>query len=289
MLATSLVQSRWGQTPRVAVILGTGLGDLAASMEQEEVIPYAEIPHFPRSTALSHKGQLICGYLRGVPVVAMDGRCHFYEGYSFRDITLPVRTVAQMGAEVLIVSNASGALNPRFRAGDLMLIEDHISVLCASAISPTQVGQQWTARGRLRPMYDTALLELASQTARRENILTRRGVYAAVTGPNYETRAEYRALRRMGGDAVGMSTVPEVLAATDTGMRVLGLSAITNVAGIDAPSKTDAHEVVDTAAEVEPRIRKIVERVVESQGADPVEGGRGSRFLNKKGARNHGS
>ena len=250
----------------MAVILGTGLSGFGACLRQELVIPYAEIPQFPRSTALSHKGQLICGDVQGVPVVALDGRCHFYEGYSFAEITRPVRTAAQLGAEVLIVSNASGALNPKFRAGDLMLIEDHLGVLCARAIGASSTGQCAATRGaHPGSMYDTALIDLAARTARDENILVHRGVYVAVIGPNYETRAEYRALRRMGGDAVGMSTVPEVMAAAEFGMRVLGLSAITNVAGIDAPTQTDAHQVVDSATEAEPRLRKIVERVVISQ------------------------
>jgi len=264
--AASFVRDRWSKTPRVAIILGTGMGSLAAGIRQEAVIPYTTIPQFPRSTALGHKGQLVCGQMGGIPVIAMEGRCHFYEGYSFQELTLPVRTLSQLGAELLIVSNASGGLNPRFRTGDIMLIEDHINLLGARTAVRRQ---EMLVPTRTVPpsIYDATLVELAAEAARRGNFLAHRGVYVAVTGPSYETRAEYRAFRRLGGDAVGMSTVPEVLAAAAEGLRVLGISTITNVARPDAPQKTEAQQVVDAAEQAEPKLRKIVERVIQYQGS----------------------
>ena len=267
--AAAFVWDRWNKKPRAAIVLGSGLGRLAARIHQEAVIPYADIPLFPRTTALGHTGQLVCGRLAGVPVIAMDGRCHFYEGYGLDEITIPVRTVSQLGAQLLIVSNASGGLNPRYKTGDIMLIEDHINMLGARTAVSGRSDLLLPARTAAPSVYDASLLELAAETARRGNFPAHRGVYVAVTGPCYETRAEYRALRRMGGDAVGMSTVPEVLAVAGTGLKVLGLSVITNVAQPDSPQKTVARQVVDVAARAAPNLGRLVERVVSSQCIEP--------------------
>ena len=271
--AAAFVRNRWNKRPQVAIILGSGLSGLAASIHQEAVIPYTEVPQFPRTTALSHTGQLVCGQLCGVPVIAMEGRCHFYEGYSFEEITFPVCTLSELGAELLIVSNASGGLNPGYRTGDIMLIEDHINLLGARTAVGGPSDSLLPVRTTAPSVYDAPLLDLAAETARCGNFTAHRGVYLAVTGPCYETRAEYRAFRRLGGDAVGMSTVPEVLAAAAAGLRVLGLSTITNVAQPAAPQKTEAHQVVDVAAQAEPKLRRIVERVVWSQRTNADKAG----------------
>ena len=251
------ISERWPQTPRAGIILGTGLGELAKQTISDVTISYSEIPHFPRSTALGHHGQLVCGRLNGIPVIALEGRFHLYEGYSSDEITLPVAVLSQLGAEMLLVSNASGGLNPRLRSGDILLIADHLDLmgrrtacLAGSARLPSRSGG--------RTPYDPELLAAAQDLAWENGFACSRGTYIAVLGPNYETRAEYRAMRRMGGDVVGMSTVPEVLAAIRYGMRVLAMSTVTNVACPDAPVATAAQEVIDIAASAEPKLRKIV-------------------------------
>jgi purine-nucleoside phosphorylase len=239
----------------VAIILGTGLGQFAEHVEVEAVVPYREIPDFPQARGVGHAGRLVCGVLAGVPVVVFEGRCHRYEGYSRDELTLPVRVAAQLGARHLVVTNASGGLDPKFAGGDILLIDDHVDLMFGRT----------TATGRapeLRSYYDASHIQRALAIARRENFVAHRGVYVALAGPNYETRAEYRYLRQIGGDAVGMSTVPEVLAAAACGLRVLALSVITNVARPDAPRKTTAEEVVAIAHRAEPKLRQIVAGVI---------------------------
>jgi purine-nucleoside phosphorylase len=250
--AVSAIRSRWTCDATTAVILGTGLGELAEEVEAETVISYREIPGFPCSTALAHKGRLVCGKLNGRPIVMMQGRCHLYEGYPLAAVTFPTRALAALGIRTLIVTNAAGGINPQYAVGDVMLIDDHINLMWL-------VGQASSVpdRGRTR-LYDEPLAQQALQLARRANFPLHRGVYVAVTGPSYETRAEYRTFRRIGGDCVGMSTVPEVLTAAALGMRVLGLSTVTNVARPDAPQTVSADEVIHVAAAALPKVRAIV-------------------------------
>jgi purine-nucleoside phosphorylase len=256
--ATAMIRSRWPHTAHAGVILGTGLGGLAEQIEKPVKIEYGEIPHFPRSTAISHKGQLVCGLLAGVPVVAMEGRFHAYEGYSQQQITLPVRVMKSLGAGLLIVSNACGGMNPRYAAGDVMVIDDHINLLGGNpliGINDDNLGPRFPDMSR---PYDPALIERALEISRRENFAAHRGVFVAVLGPNLETRAEYRFLRMIGADVVGMSTVPEVIVAAHAGLRVLGLSAITDMCLPDALEPAEMSSILAHAAEAEPKLRKIV-------------------------------
>jgi purine-nucleoside phosphorylase len=252
--------------PRAGIILGSGLGTLADSIEQEAVIPYADIPHWPRSTALGHAGELVCGRLAGVSVVAMKGRSHYYEGYGMDELTLPVRVMRAMGTELLFVSNACGAVNPFYRVGDLMILEDHVNLMWRNP----QPGSPREALGRycagVSSPYCSVLIERAAEIARSKNIVAHLGTYMAVTGPNYETRAEYRAFRRLGADVVGMSTAPEAIAAAQQGMRVLGFSIICNVARPDAPTVNSHADVLAAANRAEVNLRSILLGVLEQEG-----------------------
>jgi purine-nucleoside phosphorylase len=254
---------RHGSCPATtAVILGTGHGDLADEITASTTIAYRDIPGFPSSTALAHKGCLVCGDLCGAPVIMLQGRCHLYEGYSHGDLTFPVRVLAALGIKTLIVTNAAGGLNPDFSTGDVMLIDDHVNLMGLAGtllLDPAALGR--VTRPALR-LYDRELAALAVRTARQHDFPLQRGTYIGVTGPSYETRAEYRAFRRLGGDCVGMSTVPEVLAAAACGLRILGLSTVTNVACPDAPKVVTAAEVVEVAAIALPRVRAIVQAAV---------------------------
>ncbi len=263
--ATDAIRKLYSSTPRVGIILGTGLGSLAAQIVTEAKIEYESLPHFPRSTAISHTGQLVCGKLNGVEVVAMEGRFHAYEGYSQQQITFPVRVMKALGAELLIVSNACGGMNPQYACGDIMVIEDHINLLGDNPL----IGVNDDALGPRFPdlcrPYDFALIDQALEIARNENFAAHRGVYVAVTGPNLETRAEYRFLRAIGADVVGMSTVPEVLVAVHAGLRVLGLSIVTDMCLPDALKPASVPEILRIAGEAEPKLRKIVMGILAHQ------------------------
>jgi purine-nucleoside phosphorylase len=256
--AVDVIRSHWSGQPRVGIILGTGLGSVAAQIAAEAQIDYAALPHFPQSTAVGHAGQMVCGRLQGVPVVAMEGRFHAYEGYSYQQIAFPVRVMKALGADLLIVSNACGGLNPQFALGEIMVIEDHLNLMPGNPL----VGPNDEALGPRFPdmcrPYDPLLIERALEIARRENFTAHQGVYAAVVGPNLETRAEYRALRILGADAVGMSTVPEVLVAVHSGMRVLGLSVITDLCLPETLKPAVIEEILAVAAAAEPKLRAIV-------------------------------
>jgi purine-nucleoside phosphorylase len=244
-------------------VLGTGLGALAREIESEAAIPYAEIPFFPHSTVESHIGQLVCGRLAGQYVVAMEGRFHLYEGYSPWQVTFPIRVMKELGARLLIVSNAGGGLNPLFEKGDLVVIEDHINLM---AINPL-IGPNDDRLGPRFPdmiePYDRSLQTLALQVALDQNIVARRGVYVAVVGPNLETRAEYRFLRGVGADIVGMSTVPEVLVAVHAGMKVLGFSIVTDMCLPDALQPVRIEEIIAVANQAEAKLRAIIRGVLE--------------------------
>ncbi|MDG1875066.1 MAG: purine-nucleoside phosphorylase [Mariniblastus sp.] len=260
--ATDFVRGHWSRSPRFGIILGTGAGKLAEEIASEIKIPYEDIPGFPQSTALGHKGQLVCGKLADQDVIAMEGRFHLYEGYPVNQATLAIHVMQRMGVEVLFVSNASGGINPKFASGEIMLIESHVDFMYRSSLemnSPTVSGRP----GQLSDAYDRELIEQASSCARQEQFPLHRGVYAGLLGPNYETRAEYRFLRRIGADVVGMSTIPEVTVAGRHGMRVLGMSIITNVAKPDILEATSGQEVIDAAVLAAPHLKAIVVNAIQ--------------------------
>lgn len=256
--AVAVIRSHWKETAHAGIILGTGLGSVAGEIASTVAIPYEAIPHFPCSTTVSHTGQLVCGTLAGVPVVAMEGRFHAYEGYGYRQITFPVRVMRALGARLLIVSNACGGMNPHYQRGDIVVIDDHINLMNGNPlIGPNDESLGPRFPDMSRP-YDPDLIERALAIARREDFTAHRGVYVAVTGPNLETRAEYRFLRGIGADVVGMSTVPEVIVAVHSGMRVLGLSVVTDMCLPDALEPAVVEEIIAVAAAAEPKLRKIV-------------------------------
>ncbi len=256
--AVAVIRQHWDRTPRAGIILGTGLGNLVEQIDVEATIDYDDIPHFVNSTAVSHRGRLVCGSLQGVPVMAMEGRFHMYEGYALKDITLPVRVMKACGAELLIVSNASGGMNPYFRAGDIMIIEDHINLMGDNPLIGVNDDRLGVRFPDMSQPYDLQLVNKVLEAARRENIVAHQGVFVAVAGPNLETRAEYRFLRTIGADAVGMSTVPEVIVAVHSKMRVLGLSIITDMCLPDALEPANVESIIAVANAAQPRLTKLV-------------------------------
>ncbi|QDV11210.1 Purine nucleoside phosphorylase 1 [Rosistilla oblonga] len=260
--STAAIKAAWGTTPRAGIILGTGLGGLVDEIEIEASLDYSEIPHFPTSTATSHRGRLVCGKLQGVPVVAMEGRFHMYEGYPLKQITLPVRVMKALGAELLVVSNACGGLNPYFQSGDIMVIEDQINLMGDNpliGINDDRLGPRFPD---MCEPYSQRLVDTALEIARRENIRAHKGVFVAVAGPNLETRAEYRFLRTIGADVVGMSTVPEVIVAVHCGLKVVGFSVITDMCLPDALQPAVVEEIIAIANAAEPNLRTLVRQSV---------------------------
>lgn len=249
--------------PEVAIILGTGLGGLAERIDIEQELPYSALPGFAEPTVESHSGRLLLGRLGGKRVAAMQGRFHRYEGYSMAEVTFPVRVLRALGAETLIVSNVSGGMNPMWVPGELVLIVDHINLLGDNPL----IGQNWEELGPRFPdmseVYDAELQAVAREIALDRGIVLNPGVYVAVPGPNLETRAEYRMLRQMGADVVGMSTVPEVIVAIHAGMRVLGLSIITDACLPDALKPANVDEIIAVAGEAEPKLTELVEGVLQ--------------------------
>jgi purine-nucleoside phosphorylase len=260
--AAQMVRARWSGSPRIGLVLGTGLGALAREIEAEVSLPYPEIPFFPRSTVESHKGQLVCGRLAGQSVIAMEGRFHLYEGYSPWQVTFPIRVMNELGCRLLIVSNAAGGLNPLHNKGDLVVIEDHINLMGLNPLIGPNDDRLGPRFPDLIEPYDRRLQDLALEVARDENITAVRGVYVAVVGPNLETRAEYRFLRGIGADVVGMSTVPEVLVAVHAGMKVLGFSIVTDMCLPDALKPVRIEEIIAVANEAEGKLRTIVRGVL---------------------------
>lgn len=262
--AAAEIRVKWPGTPRVGIILGTGLGGLVEEIQAEAAIAYEDLPHFPHSTVVSHAGRLVCGKLAGQTVMAMEGRFHYYEGYSLKQITLPVRVFKALGCDTLIVSNACGGMNPQHAKGDLMIIEDHINLMGDNPL----IGPNDDRLGPRFPdmchPYDPALIALAQRIALEERIAAHKGVFVAVPGPNLETRAEYRFLRGLGADAVGMSTVPEVIVAVHGGLRVLGLSVITDMCLPDALEPVKLEDIIATANTAEKKLRVLVRRVIEA-------------------------
>jgi purine-nucleoside phosphorylase len=262
--ACAAIAKQWPHTPAVGIILGSGLGGVTGAIADTVTIPYDTLPHFARSTAHGHAGQLVCGMLEGVPVVVLEGRQHAYEGYPLAQITFPVRVLQRLGARRLVVTNACGGLNPNFRTGDLMVIDDHINLLNGNpliGINDERLGPRFPD---MSAPYTPRLIDEALEIARRENFAAHRGVYVAVTGPNLETRAEYRFLRGIGADVVGMSTVPEVIVAVHAGLEVLGISVITDMCLPDALEVATVEKILAVARSAEPKLRAIVTQAVRS-------------------------
>jgi len=261
--AADVVRSRFGREPDVAVILGTGLGALAGRVAVEASIDYADIPGFPLSTVESHAGRLLCGTLAGKTVVAMQGRFHRYEGYSLAQVTFPVRVLRALGARVLVVSNACGGMHPLWAPGDLMLIADHINLLGDNPLIGPNDDRLGPRFPDMSEPYDGRLRAIARAVALEHRITLHEGVYVAVPGPNLETRAEYRFLRGIGADVVGMSTVPEVIVAIHGGMRVLGISIITDQCLPDALEPASVEKIIAVASRAEPNLTTLVCGVLE--------------------------
>ncbi len=265
--AVKYIRTKSQAQPAIGIILGTGLGGLATEIETELVIDYGDIPHFPLSTVETHHGKLIFGTLAGKKVVAMQGRFHYYEGYTMQQITFPVRVMsakAGLGVTTLLMSNAAGGLNPLFRAGDLMIITDHVNL---SGDNPL-IGPNDESLGPRFPdmsePYSRKLIATAEQVALESKIAVQKGVFVSVTGPNLETRAEYRFLRWIGADAVGMSTVPECIVANHMGMEVFGISVITDECFPDALKPASLQAIVEVANRTEPKLTKVMKEIVRS-------------------------
>lgn len=265
--AARAVRERWSGTPEVLLILGTGLDGLAGEVDVEAEVAYPEIPGLPEPTMALHEGRLLLGRLAGVPVVAMLGRYHRYEGHDLRTVTRPVRVARELGAGLLVASGSCGCMNPRWEAGDLVLLSDHINLMGDNPLVGENVEEQGPRFPDMSDAYDRELRRRMRELALEGGQPLREGVYAAVTGPNLETPAEYRMLRRMGADVVGMSTVPEVIVANHCGMRVMGLSVVTDMARPDALEPVDVERILEIAAEAEPGMTRLVRAFVEAQGS----------------------
>jgi len=260
--AVAGIRKHWNETPQVGVILGTGLGGFAEQITDSVAIDYEDVPNFPRSTAISHRGRLVCGKLDGVPIVAMEGRIHQYEGVPLKQITLPVRVMKALGAGTMIVTHAVGGMNPLYQAGDVMIIDDHINLMGDNplvGVNDDRLGERFPD---MSAPYTPELIEVGQEIARRENFVAHRGVMVAVTGPCLETRAEYRFLRQIGADVVGMSTVPEVIVAVHSGLRVFGLSVITDMCLPDSLKPAVVEEIIAVANSAEPKLRALVQGVI---------------------------
>jgi purine-nucleoside phosphorylase len=265
--AVDAIRRRTSYLPRVGLILGSGLNSLADSVQKADIIPYGELPHWPVSTVQGHAGRLVIGELEGQTALVMQGRIHFYEGYSMSQITLPVRVMLRLGLEMMFVTNAAGGVNPDFAPGDVMLIADNLNLIAMMGGNPL-MGPNIDELGPRFPdmsqAYDRRLMGLARQVASNENIPLREGVYCALSGPSFEGPADLRFLRGIGADAVGMSTVPEVIVARHGGMRVLGLSGISNKANLDGSAATTHEEVIEAGKVITPKIEKIIRGVLRS-------------------------
>ena len=266
------VRALGGPVPRVGLVLGTGLGGLADAIDVEVSVPYQDLPHFPVSTVESHHGRLLLGRLEGVPVVAMQGRFHRYEGYSLRQIVFPIRAMKLLGADTLIVSAACGGMNPLWGPGDLVLLDDLINLMGSSPLVGPNLDELGPRFPDMSVPFDPGLQEVAQRVAIAAAVPLRRGVYVAVVGPQLETRAEYRMLRAMGADVVGMSTVPEVIAARHMGMRVLAVAIITDQCLPDALEEADVPTIIATAQAAEPKLSALVRGVL---GVVELEAGKG--------------
>ena len=264
--ACEKIRQHTSSTPRVGIILGTGLGDLAGQLEVEAVLDYGDIPHFLTSTATGHAGQLVIGKLEGVPIIAMKGRFHYYEGYPLKAITLPVRVFKALGAELMIVSNACGGLNPQYRSGDIMVIEDQINLIGDNPLIGVNDDRLGPRFPDMSVPYDPMWIDRTLAVARQEGIYPHKGVFVAVAGPCLETRAEYRFLRQIGADVVGMSTVPETIVAVHAGLKTVGLSVVTDMCLPDALEAANVEEIIATANRAAPQLETIVRGIVREVG-----------------------
>ncbi|MBC9913961.1 purine-nucleoside phosphorylase [Chitinophaga varians] len=260
--AGDYIRKHWQETPVAGVILGSGLGNLTKEIERSIEISYRDIPHFPESTVEGHSGKLILGYMQGKPIVAMAGRFHYYEGFSMKQVTFPVRVMKELGIHTLFISNAAGGMNPQFKVGDLMVIKDHINL---QPEHPLRGRNEDTLGPRFPDMsepYSKALIQSAYQIATANNIALHTGVYVGVQGPTFETRAEYKYMHIIGGDAVGMSTVPEVIVAAHAGLQVFAMSVITDI-GIREEENVITHqEVLEAAHAAEPKLTLIFSELI---------------------------
>jgi len=264
---TEAVRARINVQPRIGIILGSGLNDLAASVKEATTIPYGDLPHWPVSTVEGHAGRLVIGELEGQYVLVMQGRVHFYEGYSMGRVTLPVRVMQRLGLEIMIVTNAAGGVNPEFVPGDVMLITDNLNLMGMSGLNPLmgpnldEIGPRFPDMSQV---YDKELGMIARTVASENGILLRQGIYCGLSGPSFESPADLRFLRLAGADAVGMSTIPEVIVARHGGLRVLGISGISNKANMDGSSVTTHQEVIEAGKVITPKIETIIRGVLES-------------------------
>lgn len=265
--AAAAVRDRSSYRPRVAMILGSGLNGLADSVQKADVIPFGDLPHMPVSTVQGHMGRLVIGELEGQVVYVMQGRIHYYEGYTMGQVTFPIRIMQRLGIEMLFVTNAAGGVNPEFAPGDVMLITDNLNLVGMTGNNPLfgpnidELGPRFPDMSRV---YDWNLMDKARAAAAAEDILLREGIYCALSGPSFEGPADLRFLRLAGADAVGMSTVPEVIVARHGGMRVLGLSGISNKANLDGSTITTHEEVIEAGRIITPKIEKILRGVLRS-------------------------
>ncbi len=259
--AAAAIREKTQQTPSVAIILGSGLGGLADAVQLADVIPYQEIPHWPISSVVGHKGRLVIGTLEGKCVLVMQGRTHYYEGYPMDQVTFPVRVMQRLGIRNLIVTNAAGAINPEFSPGDVMLITDQINLIGMAGLNPLR-GPNLAEFGERFPdmskPYDPALAEIARKVAKESGIDLKQGVYICLSGPSFESPADLRFLRLIGADAVGMSTVPEVIIARHGNMQVLGFSGISNKANLDGSTVTTHEEVLQAGELIVPKLRTLI-------------------------------
>lgn len=278
--AAKFIRTRTKLRPQIAVVLGSGLGAFADELENATRIPYARIPNFPRSTAVGHAGQLVLGKLSGVPVAAMQGRVHLYEGYTTAEVVFPVRALARFGIRAVILTNAAGGINTNYDQGALVILRDHINLLGANPLTGVNDERFGPRFPDMSEAYSATLRAIALEEARRLGIAPHEGVYAAVPGPSYETPAEIRYLRTIGADLVGMSTVPEVIAARHMRLRVLGISCVTNMAAGILNKPLDHEEVLETGRRVSGQFIALLRAVIPRIGADvernlPLEGKRG--------------
>jgi purine-nucleoside phosphorylase len=261
--AKSYIENNAEIKPEIGIILGTGLGGLAADIDISTTLSYKDIPHFPVSTVETHEGKLLLGKLAGKSVVAMQGRFHFYEGYSMKQITFPVRVMSTLGVKTLLISNACGGMNPEYRRGDIMIIKDHINLLGDNPLIGPNLDDFGPRFPDMSEPWSQDLIAIAEKIAKDNNIKYQKGVFVAVSGPNLETRAEYSFLHRIGADCVGMSTVPENIVAVHCGMKVLGLSVVTDECFPDTLQPVNIQEIIETANEAEPKLTLIMKNVIE--------------------------
>jgi purine-nucleoside phosphorylase len=261
--ATNFVRSRIKHKPYIGLVMGTGLGEGVDSIKEAVSVDYRDVPGFPVSTVAGHRGRLISGHLKGKPVLAMQGRFHYYEGYSMKEVTFPIRVMQLLGVKTLIVSNASGGIHPLFVPGDIMIITDHINLTGGNPLIGPNVNDWGPRFPDMTQVYDRGLMAMAEAAALENGIRVQKGVYVGLAGPSLETRAEIRFLKTIGADAVGLSTIPEVIAAVHAGMAILGLSVITNMNLPDNPKPCQVGEVIATAERAAPRLQAIIEGVIE--------------------------